>query len=279
MSAEQIWAIGIYGGKSPLTLAPQPTVKNPVLKPEDVTDVNASFVADPFIVNDNGTWYMFFEIGSKEQDRIGLATSGDAVHWTYRQVVLNADVRLSYPHVFLHEGDYYMIPESHKAHEVRLYRARDFPLTWEIDTVLLREPFVVDSSPFQHNGRWWMFANCGPPENNQTLNLYYACDLRGPWQAHPQNPLNESLSEARPAGRVIQFDRQIVRLGQDCKIIYGQAVRGFEVRKLTERDYQEQRIDPPLLGPSGVGWNAGGMHHLDAHKLDDGNWIAAVDGF
>ena len=29
---------------------------------------------------------------------------------------------------------------------------------------------------------------------------------------------------------------------------------------------------------SGQGWNATGMHHLDAWQLDDGVWLAAVDG-
>ena len=35
----------------------------------------------------------------------------------------------------------------------------------------------------------------------------------------------------------------------------------------------------PTLGPSGTGWNASGMHHLDAHSRDDESWIACVDGW
>lgn len=37
--------------------------------------------------------------------------------------------------------------------------------------------------------------------------------------------------------------------------------------------------DGPLLGPGPFAWNRDGMHHLDAHRLDDGTWFACVDGF
>lgn len=278
MAKEQIWSIGIYAGLTPLNLAPMPGARNPVLTAADVTDVEADFVADPFLIRDGEQWHLLFEIGNKGKDRIGWATSPDLIDWTYQQVVLCPDVRLSYPHVFRDQGAIYLIPESHVAGEARLYRATKFPQAWELDTVLVREPFIVDCSPFLHEGAWWMFSNGGPAVNNNTLDLYFADDLRGPWQKHPQSPLNTSRSEARPAGRVIQFEGKIFRLGQDCQPAYGTAVRAFEVVELTRAQYAERRIDPPLLGPSGHGWNADGMHQLDAHQLEDGSWIAAVDG-
>ena len=172
-----------------------------------------------------------------------------------------------------------MIPESWVAGEARLYRAVEFPAKWEIDTVLVREHFIVDCSPFEHGGKWWMFANGGPPENNNTLDLYFAPELRGPWTRHPKSPLNTTRAEARPAGRVIQVDGKIYRLGQDCEKAYGAAVRAYEVLRLTETDYAERRIDPPILGPSGIGWNAQGMHHMDCVRMEDAGYIAAVDGW
>jgi hypothetical protein len=33
-----------------------------------------------------------------------------------------------------------------------------------------------------------------------------------------------------------------------------------------------------VLHPSGGGWNAKGMHHIDPHRLDDTHWLASVDG-
>ena len=44
------WTIGIYSGDSPFHLDPAKNTWNPILTAEDVTDVPASFVADPFLV-------------------------------------------------------------------------------------------------------------------------------------------------------------------------------------------------------------------------------------
>jgi hypothetical protein len=33
------------------------------------------------------------------------------------------------------------------------------------------------------------------------------------------------------------------------------------------------------LSASGRGWNGSGMHHIDPHRMEDGRWIACVDGW
>ncbi|MDE1145024.1 MAG: hypothetical protein PW843_00180 [Azospirillaceae bacterium] len=40
----------------------------------------------------------------------------------------------------------------------------------------------------------------------------------------------------------------------------------------------EESLANPILGPVGSGGNGKGMHHVDAHCLMPGWWIAAVDG-
>ena len=43
--------------------------------------------------------------------------------------------------------------------------------------------------------------------------------------------------------------------------------------------YAETPLAPdPLLEPSGTGWNARCMHHIDPHRLPDGTLVAFVDG-
>ena len=56
------WSIGIYVGDSPLNLVSPEDISNPVLTTEHVTDVSAKTVADPFIIHEDQTWYMFFEV-------------------------------------------------------------------------------------------------------------------------------------------------------------------------------------------------------------------------
>src|SRR6185295_15737975 len=83
------WSIGIYFGRSPLDLFPPENVHNPILTANDVTDVRAGFVADPFMIRFEDTWHMFFEVKNRESRRgeIGLATSKDGIQWSYEQIV------------------------------------------------------------------------------------------------------------------------------------------------------------------------------------------------
>jgi hypothetical protein len=82
------WEIDIYIGDSFLSLAPTNRARNPVLTANDVRDVRAYFVADPFMVRDPDGWYMFFEVLNRASQRgeIAYATSGDGLKWKYRRV-------------------------------------------------------------------------------------------------------------------------------------------------------------------------------------------------
>jgi hypothetical protein len=278
----QTWSIGIYAGSSPFDLAPQGSGA-PVLTRDDVTDEPAVFVADPFMVRGQDRWYMFFEVMNWRTGKgeIGLATSHNGWHWNYQRIVLAEPFHLSYPYVFEWRGDYYMVPESYQAKSVRLYRATEFPTYWSFAGTLLEAPYIVDASPFRHDDKWWMFAETSPQEQHDTLRLYHADELLGPWREHPRSPIVQGDAQiARPAGRVLACDGRIVRFAQNCLPDYGVDVRAFEVTELTTSTYQERPLrEAPLLGPSGKGWNASGMHHVDAHRLANGEWLACVDGW
>jgi hypothetical protein len=279
----QVWSIGIYDGPSPWQLAPVRTVHNPVLTRHSVTDVQASFVADPFMLEVRGTWHMFFEVMNRTTGRgeIGLATSPDGLRWTYGGIVLSEPFHLSYPYVFEWGGEYFMVPESHQAGAVRLYRARHFPSEWKYGGPLLEGPYLSDPSPFYAHGRWWMFVENGAGFKSDTLRLYSATALDGEWREHPASPLRSADPHlARPAGRVLVDDGRIIRFAQDCSPQYGMAVSALEVSDLsTETCHERALTAAPILAASGEGWNREGMHHVDAHRLPDGRWRACVDGW
>jgi hypothetical protein len=280
MAEDLMWSIGIYTGESPLLLSPAEGVDNPVLTREQVRDVPASFVADPFMVFRDGAWYMFFEVLNRETERgeIGLAISSDGLSWTYRQIVLAEPFHLSYPYVFEWQGEYYMIPETLAAQCVRLYRAETFPTRWSCVGSLIEGSFA-DPSIFRFDDKWWMFA-CATPYQHDALRLYFAEELNGPWREHPSNPIvSGNRHNARPAGRVLTFDGKIIRFSQDCVPVYGTQVRAFEIQELSTSNYVERELQcSPVLTASSDGWNALGMHHVDAHLRADGSWIACVDG-
>ena len=274
------WAIGILAGPSPLQLAPMGGAANPVLRGSSLRGVHAGFVADPFMVRQGDLWHMFFELWNEESGRgeIGHASSLDGRRWDFGGVVLREAFHLSYPHVFHWQGDCYMTPETLGAGCVRLYRARRFPDRWECAAEIIPGG-CADPTPFRFDGRWWLFA-CSNAATHDVLDLYGAERLEGPWHRHPANPIvSGDARRSRPAGRVAAWNGGLLRFAQDCVPAYGTAVRAFHVTTLTPTAYRdEEALENPVLAPGSVAWCARGMHHVDAHLLPDGSWIACVDG-
>jgi hypothetical protein len=274
------WSIGIYWGASLFDFANPDHITNPVLTADQVTDVPADFVADPFMLRVENIWHMFFEVLNTQTERgeIGLATSWDGFSWNYQQIVLREPFHLSYPYVFKWQDDYYMIPETASVHSIRLYKATHFPDSWEFTKVLMDGETYADPSIFYFNQRWWLFTATSSQRN--VLRLYHATDLMGDWVEHPHSPIvNGNTHIARPGGRVIPIGDRVIRYAQDCEPVYGRQIRAFEITELTTNTYHEKAYQIPILKGSGVGWNATGMHTIDPHPMNERQWIACVDGY
>lgn len=273
------WSIGVEEGVTPFNLVTTENIKNPVLTAKDVKNVNASFVADPFMLIVNSVYYMFFEVFNKDSNHgdIGLAISNDGKKWIYQDIVLDEPFHLSYPYVFVYESKYYMIPESHKNSSIRLYVARKFPGEWDFLGDLLTGSDFVDPSILRHNGKWWIFVSS---RKNDILRLYYSDKLTGPWVEHSKSPIIQNdITKARPAGRIIDVDNKLYRISQSAYPRYGTSVNAFEIIDLTTETYREIPYEGnPILERGNENWNHLGMHHMDAHKIGDNIWFACVDG-
>jgi hypothetical protein len=274
-----MWSIGIYVGDSPFQLTSASNLENPVLSQQDVTDVPASFLADPFMIQVNEVWYMFLEVMNPKTDKgeIGLATSLNGLTWDYQQIVLDEPFHLSYPYVFQWNDAYYMVPETLQPGAIRLYRASSFPKRWVYVKEMIKGEFA-DTSICYFAGKWWLFT-CPTPHQHNMLRLFFAEDLMGLWTEHPKSPIvQDNIHNARPAGRVVVFNERVIRYAQDCYPKYGTQVRAFEISELTPTTYIEtENSYSPILTATGSGWNGKGMHHIDPHFVK-GQWIACVDG-
>mmetsp|Transcript_19140 Transcript_19140/g.49746 ORF Transcript_19140/g.49746 Transcript_19140/m.49746 type:complete len:881 (+) Transcript_19140:170-2812(+) len=302
------WSIGIFKGPSPFALKPLEelgnsspqavgqkgfTVANPALTCAQVSDVPASFVADPFLwpmQDGSGLMYMFHEVKSLFHKRgvIGAAVSKDGgLTFQHLGVVLEEPWHLSYPHVFNHSGQMYMLPEGSTSRSLRLYRATNFPLGWQAERVLINQP-LIDASLLQPqpggDGRWYLFAsnrNQKSSKNCRELEIWSSSSLKGQWQPHPGNPVRSWRQASRMAGPPIVHNGHVYRFAQDCAYTYGHKVRSFQVTTLNATHYEE--VEVPLgFEPAGLqgeaAWNGVRQHHLDAHTLPDGSWVAAMDG-
>lgn len=280
VTERQQWAIGIYTGPSPFDFDPLKNRRNPILRAEDVTDASAKFIADPFLVYEESTWYLFFEVYNNEtqQGDLAVATSKNARRWEYQQIVLDEPFHLSYPYVFKWHNDYYMIPESFEAGSIRLYRADNFPTQWSFVGTLLDSGFVDPSIVF-FNDKWWLFAT---HNSNDVLRLFFSDDLQGIWHEHPKSPIVEGDNhKARSSGRILKFNDRLYRFTMDVAPGYGtHQVWAYEITELSSEEFSEVLARPePILQANGSGWTSQGMHHIDVHQIGRNKWLAAVDGF
>ncbi len=231
--------------------------------------------ADPFAMQVDGTWYVFFEMLRRSASAvIAVASSRDLTHWEMLGVCLAAPHHLSFPFVFEHGGERYMMPESKSARRVDLYRAIEFPMRWERCATLIRGRYM-DATLIEQSGRFWMHAGW----HSYWLCLFSAPHPLGPWRRHwlPFARLYNK-SNVRPAGRPIQVDGKWIRFVQDNHQGYGKQVQALEITCMNSWWYSERPwLDRPILAPAGEGWRKERMHHIDPHGLGH-EWLAWVDG-
>lgn len=272
------WQIAVQHVTDPAARVPDRT--DLVFSEAELDDLGLQFVADPFAVQRDGVWHLFFEQVRKGEARGEIATawSRDLVTWTYAGVVLAEPFHLSYPHLVALGEDTYMIPEASETGSVRLYRAAAFPDRWELADVILEGHAFKDSTLLEHDGSYYLFTETSVRHTHDELRLFVAADVRGPWTEHPASPVVAgAVDAARPAGRVHRIGDRLVRFSQCCGQRYGGGVQGHVIDRLSRTEFHESSLPRRVLQPTGVGWNARAGHHVDAHRVDDG-WIRFVDG-
>ncbi len=279
-----IWAIGLLRGSNLDCLKPKAMLP-PIVTGRDFEKWNGGAVADPFAIFRGGVWYLFFELFQKGTDIavIGASCSTNLTVWEPLGIVLRQPHHLSYPFVFEHDGQVYMMPESKSVKRVDLYRAVEFPHRWEFEKTILRGR-LMDCSMVKHRDRYWIFAGW----RSYGLKLYHAPHPLGPWRSHWLPCIRGySRSSSRPGGRPVLQNNKLIRFSQDCTDYYGQQLRAWNVTQMNRLWYSEEPLYPePILAGSGEGWNARCMHHIDAFRVPTletdsttaQEWLAFVDG-
>ncbi|MEI6516297.1 MAG: hypothetical protein WCO77_09975 [bacterium] len=273
---EDQWSTSIYVGDSPFNLHPLPGVTHPLLSKDNIAPEQVIDVGDSFLARKDDLWYLFVEVvGAVDHHGcIGYAVSTNLTQWTWRGIVLREPFHLSYPYVFEWDHEWFMIPESRQAGDIRLYKAQAFPAKWTLVASLIKGEYR-DSSIIRHDNKWWIFTS----GYQGKLYLYYADTLTGPWTAHPGNPVRQDWHTTRGGGRIIDYQGRLYRFVQDGIPGYGCQTFAMEITALTPGTFSERMVGTnAILKASGTGWNAIGMHTIDPHQISGTNWVAAVDG-
>lgn len=201
------------------------------------------FYADPFLCDRGGQMWLFFEdyhYGDK-RGRISCAPIGADLSVGPARTCLDLPYHLSFPNVFQHGGESFMIPESSANQSVELWRATDFPYSWKFEKKLFSGS-LVDTVPVLHHGRWYFFTSlCATPGNAAFGALFSADDLTGKWEHHPASPICTDVRSARSAGAIIKSGDRIFRPVQDCGESYGRRMHVEEILELTPDSYRSHR--------------------------------------
>jgi hypothetical protein len=217
------------------------------------------FYADPILLKREGRNFLFFEDFSYAEDRASICCAELGSDGNLGEVVevLRCPYHLSYPFVFEHAGETYMIPETKQNRTVELYRAEEFPRRWKLEAVLMKDVSVVDATIHVKDGRFWMFAgiSSGRWPNSDEMGIFYADRLTGPWTAHRNNPVVSDVRRARPGGALFYREGRLIRPSQDCARTYGYALNFSELLKLNEEEYEERQVG--RIGPEWTKGNRG----------------------
>jgi hypothetical protein len=240
----------------------------------DLADDGSRFYADPFPIVHRGKLVLFVEDFEHRRGKgiISAVEIGPGGPLGEPRPVLECEGHLSYPFVFERDGAYWMVPESNSAGRIDLFRATDFPGGWVRETTLVPDVVASDATLVERDGLWWLFATVrdGGGAYSDTLHLWSATDFRGPWTAHPRNPVLIDIASARPAGRFVERDGVLYRPVQDCREGYGAALGLARVDRL-DADGFAQTVETILrAGP--------GMFGRRLHTLNSAGGFEFIDG-
>ena len=211
------------------------------------------FWADPHIIYQDNTYYIFLEElpYSTDKGHISLITMDEKGNYSKPELVLDKPYHLSYPFIFEHENELYMIPESVANRTVELYKCVDFPLKWEFQMNLMEDVRAVDATLLFHNNKWWMFTNMVENDGASSWDELFLFSsenlLSQDWQPHPMNPVISDVKSSRPAGKIFIEDGRIYRPSQNCSVRYGYGFNINEITVLDDKNYSEtivSKVEP-----------------------------------
>ncbi len=207
--------------------------------------------ADPFVISKRDGYYVFFEekyfhkqeahISFIEFNIKGELVSGQPT------IALKEEHHLSYPYIFVYNGEHYMIPESASVNQVWLYKAAAFPQKWQKVKCLLENIRVYDATLCFHNGKWFLFGNSKSEDNLSSdayLHIFYSGDLLNEsFKPHPVNPVYRDVRHSRPAGKIFEWDGKLIRPAQISAPRYGYGISFRNITKLSETEFEEVQTD------------------------------------
>lgn len=232
--------------------------------------------ADPFLLDHDGDTWVFFEAfgGTRPHGEIMVGRL-EGNRLVDEQPLNLGPIHVSYPQVFAHDGEIYMVPETHQRDRVEVWRCVEFPGRWVMHAHALTGTAPADSTLVEHDGAWWLFTSHGSgalPDYCRELHIYKVNgpDLSG-LTAHARNPVLIDTTRARMGGRFFRRGNTLYRPGQNTSFgLYGYGLSIMAIEVLTLSAYRERCVR--TITPDRARGTTG-CHHLDAGADGKGRFI------
>jgi len=203
------------------------------------------FLADPFCLvdeTDKHRLHIFYETYPFIEAKGKLDYVLYEQSFGPEQELIKEPFHLSYPYPIKENGEYYLVPEAYESNSVFMYKAVDFPLSWEKSHVLMEGFAGIDNTIIKHEDTYWMFTTDRKDGFRHNLKLFYAEDIFSEWVPHPKNPVKTDIRSARPAGTPFFYQGDWYRPSMD----YAEKIEGRifinKVLKLSKTEYEEIQV-------------------------------------
>lgn len=224
------------------------------------------FWADPFLFEKEKKTYVFFEEYDYSIERawISFGLLEDGI-FTYQGKAIDAGYHMSFPFIYEHEGETYLIPETTSKNRLEIWRATSFPSDWTLAATKLEGANIADPVLHHHEGQWYLLANVCQTDDHDYCNELHVFMVDGPLlneiTPHPQNPVVIDSRTARNGGRMFTRDGRLFRPSQNNSYgVYGYGLNIMEVLELSPTNYREtvHRKAEPNFRKDVVA-----LHHVD----------------
>jgi hypothetical protein len=227
----------------------------------------ARYLADPMIIQEPaGTKVYAEEYRYFGHGRVVSLEWPGGFSWDRASMECDLGRHASYPFVFRHQGELWIVPESCALRKVMLLKKGPNE-RWDHVCDLIDEAVLADPTLLWHRNRWWLFAADARGTPHTRLLVYHAATLTGPWAPHRLNPVKVDVTGARPAGPLFEVEGSLYRPAQDCAKEYGCAITIHRVIQLSGDAFAERavaRLEPARDSayPDGVHTMAVAEHGL-----------------
>lgn len=241
---EEDWMVGVIEASIASLLTPGPLPKVRWLRTPD----RQRYLADPFgLPGQTKVWCEELRHG----DGIGRLIELDLAAGTERVLSMPnplAGGHLSYPFLFEDGGALYCLPEAVHSRTCVICRLDDGDLVPY--ATVAKNQGLADATLFIWGGWYWLAASDVDLGAMDTLSLFYAPTLGGPWLPHRGNPVKRDRGSSRPGGTPFIHQGELYRPAQDCSRTYGGAIVINRVTALDPSTFAEEivRIIAPPPG-------------------------------